>query len=108
MRALLVVLAGVALLVGVASQPASAGKGTDIEQFMKRIEKYADTTFNSKPRGLCICMDGGAFHSQAGVLFYSGQLGDGTVSMSCSVPLFDPFGSRSGTGSCDSFEILSK
>ena len=37
MRALFVILGAMALLIGVATQPASAGKGTDIEQFMKQL-----------------------------------------------------------------------
>ena len=54
MRALLVVLAGVAMLVGVAAQPASAGK-TDIEQLIKRVSKYAvENDYTQKPRGLLL------------------------------------------------------
>ena len=42
MRAVLVMLGAMAMLVGVATQPAGAGKGTDIEQFIKQISKSAD------------------------------------------------------------------
>ena len=77
MRPLIVILGAVALLVGVATHPASAGK-TDIEQFIKRIGKYADDAYNPKPRGLCVCQDGGPLHSRVGALAYDGQLGDGS------------------------------
>jgi hypothetical protein len=109
MRALLVVLAGVALLVGVASQPASAGKGTEIEGFIKRIGKFAvDSAMNPKPRGLCVCQDGSGDHTHVGVLSYDGQLGEAKVTVQCSVRGFYPNGSIHTASPCDTFEILSK
>jgi hypothetical protein len=109
MRALLVVLAGVALLVGVATQPASAGKGTDFDQFVKQVGKFADAgAAGPKPRGLCVCQDGSGNHSRVGALVYTGALGDSNVSMNCHVRSFSPAGSISGGSLCDTFEMLSK
>ena len=108
MRAVLVMLGAVAMLVGVAAQPASAGKGTDIEQFMKRIGKYADDAINSKPRGLCVCQDGSSVHTRVGGLAYDGQLGDAHVIVRCVVLGFDPSGGTSWGVPCDTFEVLSK
>ena len=109
MRALLVVLAGVALLVGVATQPASAGKGTEIEQLAKRVGKFADAeSAGPKPKGLCVCQDGSGNHTLVGALVYSGQLGDTAVWMFCAVPVFNISGAINGGARCDTFEILSK
>jgi hypothetical protein len=109
MRAVLVMLGAVAMLVGVAAQPASAGKGTDIEQFIKRIGKYADDALNvQKPRGLCVCQDGSSLHTRVGALVYDGQLGDGYVTVRCVVFGFAPTGLNFSATVCDTFEVLSK
>ena len=111
MRAGLVVLAGVALLVGVATQPASAGKGTDIEQFIKRIGKFAileGDILGSKTRSLCVCQDGGANDRAIGVIAYSGQLGSSEVTVWCWVRIFAPDGTNSVAHGCAPFEVLSK
>ena len=109
MRALLVILVAMAMLIGVATQPASAGKGTDIEQFIKRIGKVAgDASFTPKPRGVCVCQDGGPYHTEVGALTYFGQLGDTSVSVQCLVQFFNGVGAFTGSGTCNTFEILSK
>ena len=109
MRALLVVLAGVALLVGVATQPASAGKGTDFDRFIKQIGKFAvDSSGSPKPKGLCVCQDGGPNHSQVGALVYAGLPGAAQVSVKCWVRVFLPDGTFSGASACETFEVLSK
>ncbi len=109
MRALLIVLAGVALLAGLATQPASAGKGTDIEQFIKRVGKFAVTDeADPKPKGLCVCQDGSGNHTLVGTLIYSGQLGDARVTMFCYVRNFESNGDDWFSSTCDTFEVLSK
>ena len=109
MRSLLVTLGAIAMLVGVATQPASAGKGTEIEQFIKRVGKFAiDQGSAQKPRGLCVCQDGSLSHTRAGVLAYNGQLGDAVVIVRCVVSAFNLDGSVSGGSACDTFEVLSK
>ena len=51
MRALLVILGAMALLIGIATQPASAGKGSDIERFIKQLSKVATfDVFSPKAR----------------------------------------------------------
>ena len=109
MRALFVMLGAVAMLVGVAVQPANAGKGTDFDQFLKRIQKFAvDDTFAPKPRGLCVCQDGGPEHTQVGALVYDGQLGDSLVTVRCWTRGFSVDGQHTLANPCDTFEILSK
>ena len=109
MRALIVILGAVVMLVGVATQPASAGKGTDFDQFIKRIQKFAVADiFAQKPRSLCVCQDGGAYDTRVGALKYSGQLGDQNVTVRCWVHRFNPDGSLEIVLSCDTFEVLSK
>ena len=109
MRALIVMLGAVAMLVGVATQPASAGKGTDIEQFVKRIGKFAvGDIFSQKPRSLCVCQDGTADHTRVGALVYAGQVGDPGVTVYCSLRDFIPDGSLNSVTTCDTFEVLSK
>jgi hypothetical protein len=102
-------LGAVAMLVGVAAQPASAGKGSEIEQFIKRIGKYADDSATvQKPRGLCVCQDGGPEHTQAGALVYDGQLGDSLVTVRCWTRGFSVDGQHTVANPCDTFEVLSK
>ena len=109
MRALLVVLAGVALLIGVATLPASAGKGTDYDQFLKQIGKCADgDIYAQKPRSLCVCQDGSSNHNSVGALLSSGVPGNSGVTISCYVREFAPDGSLTSAHPCDTFEILSK
>jgi hypothetical protein len=109
MRAVLVMLGAVAMLVGVAVQPANAGKATDFDRFLKRIQKFAvDDTFAPKPRGLCVCQDGSLYHTQVGVLVYSGQLGDGNVTVWCHVRGFNSEGVNDFAQLCNTFEVLSK
>ncbi len=109
MRALSVILGAVALLIGVAAQPASAGKGTDIEGFVKQVGKFAvDDHFTLKPKGLCVCQDGSGAHSFLGALVYDGQVGDFSVIVRCWVRVFDTAGSLASVDECETFEILSK
>ena len=110
MRALLVMLGAVAMLVGVAAQPANAGK-TDIEQFIKLLGhwKFAvNDEFAQKPKSLCVCQDGGPGHTQVGALVYDGQLGDSVVTVQCYLRGFNLDGSLDSVTACDTFEILSK
>ena len=109
MRALFVILGAVVMLIGVATQPASAGKGSEIEQFLKRVGKFAiDQGSAQKPRGLCVCQDGSLNHTRAGVLAYNGQLGDAAVIVRCVVSAFNLDGAVVGASACDTFEVLSK
>ena len=111
MRALIVILGAAALLVGVGTQPASAGKGTDIEQFIKLLGhwKFAiNDAFAQKPKSLCVCQDGGPGHTQVGALVYDGQLGDSAVTVLCYLRDFNVDGSLDSVTACDTFEILSK
>ena len=97
------------MLMSLATQPASAGKGSEIEQFIKRVGKFAvDLSSSPKPKGLCVCQDGSGIHTLAGDLAYSGQLGDTSVSLWCSVPSFNSSGEINGGNRCDTFEVLSK
>ena len=110
MRAVLVILGALVMLIGVATQPASAGK-TDIEQFIKQLGhwKFAvDDEFAQKPKGLCVCQDGGPGHTQVGALVYDGQLGDSFVTVQCYLRGFNLDGSLGSVTACDTFEILSK
>jgi hypothetical protein len=107
MRAVLVMLGAVAMLVGVATQPASAGKGTEFDQFVKRIAKFADEETDSpKPKGLCVCQDGGGNHTRVGVLLY--EPGSSGVNVSCWVRSFNSEGTQIGASACNTFEVLSK
>jgi hypothetical protein len=109
MRALLVVLAGVALLVGVATQPASAGKGTEYDRFLKQIEKCADgDIYSQKPKGLCVCQDGGSYHTLVGALLYSEESDDSGVKVICYVREFNSDGRLASAHPCETFEVLSK
>ena len=109
MRAVLVMLGALVMLIGVAAQPASAGKGSEIEQFIKLIRKYADdSTIVQKPRGLCVCQDGGPDHTQVGALVYDGQLGDSLVTVRCWTRGFSVDGQHTLANPCDTFEVLSK
>ena len=97
------------MLVGVATQPASAGKGTEFDQFVKRLKKFADDDYALTPKGFCVCQDGSlANQSRVGALGYEGQVGDPSVRLLCLVRFFGPDGAATGTGVCDTFEILSK
>ena len=109
MRAVLVMLGAVAMLFGVATHPANAGKGTDFDRFVKRIQKFAVADiFAQKPRSLCVCQDGGLNHTQVGTLSHFGQLGDQNVTVRCWVHRFDPDGIFSTAHECLTFEVLSK
>ncbi len=109
MRTLLVVLGAMAVLVGVATQPASAGKGTDFDRFVKQVEKFAvNNTLLKKPKGLCVCQDGSGNHGLSGALIYSGSLGDPDVSVHCYAYQFASAGDLTATFTCDTFEVLSK
>ena len=97
------------MLVGVATQPASAGKGTDVEQFIKRIGKFSiELGSAQKPRGLCVCQDGTLNHARAGALAYNRQLADWAVIVRCVVSAFNPDGAVTGASACYTFEVLSK
>ncbi len=58
MRALFVILGAVVILMSLATQPASAGKGTHFDQFVKRLKKFADDDYALTPKGFCVCQDG--------------------------------------------------
>ena len=109
MRAVLVILGALVMLIGVATQPASAGKGTDFDRFIKQIGKFAVyDPFAEKPRSLCVCQDGTLDHNFVGALLYEGVPGNSGVTVECYVRDFAPDGSFTSARSCDTFEILSK
>ena len=113
MRALFVILGAVVMLVGVATQPASAEPATDYEKFIKRVEKFVmpnigDNAFSLKPRGLCVCQDGGADNGLAGVLLHQDLNAGHDVQVGCWVRTFGLTGEDSGASRCDTFEVLSK
>jgi hypothetical protein len=98
-----------ALLIGVVTQPASAGKGTDLDRFIKQIGKFAvNDIFAQKPRGLCVCQDGSGNHTRVGALIYAGVPGNSGATVWCYVRGFLPDGSLDSADPCDTFEVLSK
>lgn len=97
------------MLVGVATQPASAGKGTDLDRFMKQLGRFADNSILAeKPRGLCVCQDGSSSHNRAGALLYAGVPDNAGATVYCYVREFALDGTFTSAHPCDTFEILSK
>lgn len=109
MRALLVILGAMALLIGVATQSASAASGTDLERLIKRVRKFAaEGLDDQKLKGLCVCQDVSAPLNQVGILRYFGGIGTLDVRVYCYVPSFNPEGDVATLERCDIFEVLSK
>jgi hypothetical protein len=112
-RILSTILAGVAILMSLATPLASAGPATDCESFLKKIGEFAlpfiGNSNNPEPRGLCVCQDGSSIHGFAGVLLHEEvAIESPFLRVGCWVRQFDSDGAEGGVSSCRTFEVLSK
>jgi hypothetical protein len=87
-----------------------ASSATDIEDLEKAVNKYA-VTFGNKPKGLCVCLDSGAFYYGA-TGFLERQEVDNIhrfVQVACEVEGFNAStGARDFLASCQQFAPLAK
>ena len=112
MRAVFTILGGVLISMGLVTPSASADPMTTFEKFTKQVERFArpesDGAFHTKPRGLCVCQDGGANNGHAGVLLTEDLNNSTDLLIACWVREFNPDGSDHGASRCAFFEVLSK
>ncbi len=112
MRVLFTILGGVAILMGLAAQPAGAAPATDFDKFLKQVKKFAkrdqSEVLDPKVKGICVCQDEGPRRTRAGVLIHSGVLGDPDITIRCFVRRFNPNGENAPATPCDLFEVLTK
>jgi hypothetical protein len=91
----------------------SAFGATDQEQFEKKVGKYAvPDSLSEKPKGLCVCQDGGPNNGLAGVLYRQTETISGFeegVRVRCNVRGFDEAsGALTLELYCDTFVPLAK
>jgi hypothetical protein len=81
------------------------------EALQKALSKYAfDQTGDFKPKGTCVCQDGGANDGLAGYLtYFAVAAGTGqAVRVVCDVFAFDGSGNLGGSAACSKFVTLAK
>jgi hypothetical protein len=84
--------------------PAVFAAGTPLDEFGDSVEKKAR-------KAICVCQDGGAQHTGAGVLRSSEVCASGfcTVSTVCDIQLFNSTTFESaGTLACSTYETIAK